>query len=572
MSPYKILKDDLGNEFMFVSEKGLSLLKNPILNKGSAFSKDEREKFELSGFLPPYISNMEEQLLRVKENYKRNKSSIEKYIYLRSLQDRNETLFYAFLKKNLERLIPIIYTPTVGDACRQYSHIFRRERGLCITPNNIQYIDTMFKNIPHKDIRIIVATDNEGILGLGDLGLGGMGIPIGKLSLYISGAGIHPSNCLPVTLDVGTNNKELLNDPLYLGLRQERLRGNKYFQFMDQFVEGVKRNSPQAMIQWEDLSRQNAFTILKRFRKKIVSFNDDIQGTGAVTLGGTLAALKIKGEKLKDQVFVLYGAGAGGVGIANQILNSMIKEGLSEKEALSRIYALDSRGLIMKGRKGLDDYKKTFAKNRSEIQNWKIKNPSMITLKDVVKNAKATVLYGTSGHPRSFTEEVVKTMSKNSKRPIIFALSNPTPKTEAAPDDIYKWSDGRAIVATGSPFPDVKYKSKLFRIAQGNNAFVFPGIGLGTIISGAKEVSNDMITSAAYALPDQVSKSDLRDGCVYPLTKKLGEISKSVAFHVAREAVREGIAPDTSDKEIMRKIESGMWIPQYLPYRDKKAS
>jgi len=370
MSPYKILKDDLGNEFMFVSEKGFSLLKNPILNKGSAFSKDEREKFELSGFLPPYISNMEEQLLRVKENYKRNKSSIEKYIYLRSLQDRNETLFYAFLTKNLERLIPIIYTPTVGDACRQYSHIFRRERGLCITPNNIQYIDTMFKNIPHKDIRIIVATDNEGILGLGDLGLGGMGIPIGKLSLYISGAGIHPSNCLPVTLDVGTNNKELLNDPLYLGLRQERLRGNKYFQFMDQFVEGVKRNSPHAMIQWEDLSRQNAFTILKRFRKKIVSFNDDIQGTGAVTLGGTLAALKIKGEKLKDQVFVLYGAGAGGIGIANQILNSMIKEGLSEKEALSRIYALDSRGLIMKGRKGLDDYKKSFAKNRSEIQNW----------------------------------------------------------------------------------------------------------------------------------------------------------------------------------------------------------
>lgn len=571
MSPYKMSKDKQGNDFMLVSVKGLSLLANPILNKGSAFSREERDKFELAGFLPPYISNMEEQLLRVKENYRREKSPIAKYIYLRALQDRNETLFYAFIRKNLERIIPIIYTPTVGEACRQYSHIFRRERGLCITPENIRHIDKMFKQIPHRDIKIIVATDNEGILGLGDLGLGGMGIPIGKLSLYISGGGIHPSHCLPVTLDVGTNNQELLTDPLYLGLRQERLRGERYLAFMDRFVKGVKKNFPKTMIQWEDLSRQNAFTILQRFKDKIVSFNDDIQGTGAVTLGGMLAALKIKKERLRDQVFVLYGAGAGGIGIGTQILNSMMKEGLSKKEAIVRIFTLDSRGLIIKDRKGLDDYKKPFAKERAVIGRWKLKDSSRIGLEDVVKNAGATVLIGTSGHPRSFTREIIEAMCKNTERPIIFALSNPTSKTEALPSDIYEWSQGRAIVATGSPFPKVRYKDRLFRIGQGNNVFVFPGIGVGSIVSGAKEVSDDMISSAAYALCDEVKEGDLRDGCVYPKLKGLREISRLVAFNVARQAVRGGLAPKISDEKIMKRIESRMWIPRYLPYKYKRA-
>jgi len=572
MRPYKILKDKEGNDVIYVTEKGIPLLKNPILNKGSAFSREERDKLELAGFLPPYISNMEEQLLRVKENYKREKTPITKYIALRALQDRNETLFYAFIKRNLEKVIPIIYTPTVGDACRQYSHIFRKERGFCITPNNIHCIDNMFKYIQREDIEIIVATDNEGILGLGDLGIGGMGIPIGKLSLYVAGAGIHPSKTLPVTLDVGTNNQELLSDPLYLGLRQERLRGDKYFEFIDLFVEGVKRNCPNAMIQWEDLSRQNAFTILNRYRGKIPSFNDDIQGTGAVILSGILAALKIKGERLTDQVFVLYGAGAGGIGIGTQILNSLKKEGLSEKEAAYRIFAMDPFGLITKEREGLEDYKKPFAKEQEVISNWTIKDPSKITLDEVVKNTRATVLIGTSGEPGAFTKEVIEIMSKNTIRPIIFALSNPTSKTEADPRDIYNGSNGKAIVATGSPFPKVKYGSRSFRIGQGNNVFVFPGIGLGSIVSKAKEVTDDMITSAAYAVCDQVSEKDLKDGYVYPQMKRLREISKMVAYNVAKEAVKGRNAPWSSEKEMMKIIEERMWEPRYLPYTDKEIS
>lgn len=570
MSPYKIIKDKKGGEYIHVAKKGLPLLQSPILNKGSAFSREERDRFELAGYLPPYISNMEEQLLRVEENFKRERTPLTKYTYLRALQDRNETLYYAFITRNLEKVIPIIYTPTVGEACRQYSHIFRRARGLCITPENIHCIDNMFKYTRKKDIEIIVATDNEGVLGLGDLGIGGMGIPIGKLSLYVAGAGIHPSGTLPITLDVGTNNQELLSDPLYLGLRQERLRGSKYFEFMDRFVEGIKRNCPGTVLQWEDLSRQNAFTILQRYQKKIPSFNDDIQGTGAVILGGTLAALKIKKEALTNQVFVFYGAGAGGMGIGNQILNSLIKEGLTQKEAASRVYAMDPFGLIVKERTGLEDYKKAFAKDIESVRQWTKKDPANITLKEVVKETRATVLYGTSGQPGAFTEEVVMTMSKNTDRPIIFALSNPTSKSEALPKDIYHWSQGRAVVATGSPFPKLRYGPKLFRIGQGNNVFVFPGIGLGAVVSKAKEITDNMITSAAYAVCDQVAKKDLEDGYVYPQIKRLREVSKAVAYYVAKEAVNSKKAPRLPEKNIIKKIEEKMWVPRYLPYIDKK--
>jgi malate dehydrogenase (oxaloacetate-decarboxylating) len=553
---------------MFVTDKGPHLLQNPFFNKGSAFSREERDRFELAGYLPPYISNMEEQLVRVKENYKREKTPLTKYTYLRALQDRNETLYFAFILKNLESVLPIIYTPTVGEACRQYSHIFGRSRGLCITPQNIHCIDNMFKHIQSENIEIIVATDNEGILGLGDLGIGGMGIPIGKLSLYVAAAGIHPMGCLPITLDVGTDNQEILNDPLYLGLRQERLRGEKYFEFIDLFVEGVKKNCPSAVLQWEDLSRQNAFTILNRYRKTIPSFNDDIQGTGAIILAGTLAALKIKRERLKDQVFVLYGAGAGGIGIGTQILNSLMFEGLSEKEAASRIFAMDPFGLITKERKGLEDYKKPFAKDGEIIFQQTKKDPSTITLEEVIKHTKATVLYGTSGQPRTFTSDIIKAMQKNTERPIIFALSNPTSKAEAVPQDMYNWSEGKAIVATGSPFSKVRYGPKLFRVGQGNNVFVFPGIGLGSIVSKTTEVSDNMITTSAYAVCEQVSQKDMKDGYVYPQIKKLREVSKTVAYYVAKEAIKEKNAPYFSDKDILKRIEEKMWVPRYLPYTD----
>jgi len=568
MSPFKIVKNKEGFDMMFVTDKGPHLLQNPLLNKGSAFSREERDRFELSGHLPPYISNMEEQLVRVKENYKREKTPLTKYTYLRALQDRNETLFFAFILKNLESVLPIIYTPTVGEACRQYSHIFGRSRGLCITPQNIHCIDNMFKNIQRENIEIIVATDNEGVLGLGDLGIGGMGIPIGKLSLYVAAAGIHPMGCLPITLDVGTDNQELLNDPLYLGLRQERLRGEKYFEFMDLFVEGVKKNCPNTVLQWEDLSRQNAFTILNRYRKKIPSFNDDIQGTGAIILAGTLAALKIKRERLKDQVFVLYGAGAGGIGIGTQILNSLMLEGLSEKAAASRIFAMDPFGLITKERKGLEDYKKAFAKDGDIIFQETEKDPATITLEEVIKYTKATVLYGTSGQPGTFTGNIIKAMQKNTERPVVFALSNPTAKAEAVPQDIYNWSEGKAIVATGSPFSKVRYGPKLFRVGQGNNVFVFPGIGLGSIVSKTTEVSDSMITASAYAACEQVSEKDLKDGYVYPQIKKLRQVSKTVAYYVAKEAIKEKNSPYFSDEDILKKIEEKIWIPRYLPYTD----
>ncbi len=549
------------SEELQISQTGGDLLHNPILNKGTAFTFAERTAFELHALLPPHVSTMTEQLQRVGENFDRLKTPLEKYIQLRALQDRNETLFYAFILSNIEETMPIIYTPTVGQACSEYSHIFRRPRGLYICPNTIDLIDPILRRF--QGIELIVATDGEGILGIGDQGVGGMGIPIGKLSLYTAGAGIHPAACLPVMLDVGTSNEALLADPLYLGTRQKRLRGDAYFDFMDRFVSGVKRNLKNATIQWEDFSKQNAFFLLNRYREEILSFNDDIQGTGAMALAGVLSALRISGSALRDEVFVIFGAGAGGIGVAQQIYAALLKEGLKANQAKSQIYAIDSRGLITVGRDGVDEYKKPFAHDRDRVSGWRLANPDQIDLLDTIQNGKATVLIGTSGQPNTFTEELARAMLKNTPRPIIFPLSNPTANTEAQPADLYRWTDGKAIVATGSPFPPVEYNDVQHLIGQGNNAFVFPGLGLGAIAVGARQITDEMCTAAAVALHEATRDS----GTVFPSIRQFRAIAQAVAFAVARDAIFSGVAARKDVDEIEAAIVDRMWYPTYVPYR-----
>jgi malate dehydrogenase (oxaloacetate-decarboxylating) len=567
MAQYRLKRDGTGKEYLEIDGRGVALVHDSLLNKGTAFTAEERELFGLSGFLPAHVATLEEQLIRTYENYARKDSAIEKHIFLRSLQDRNETLFYALLLHHLEEMIPIVYTPTVGDACRAYSHLFRFARGVFITPENIGQIDRIFGSLPFDGVELIVATDSEGILGIGDQGAGGMGIPIGKLSLYVAGAGIHPSACLPITLDVGTDNEELLADPLYLGLRRSRLRGEPYFAFIDQFVQGVKRHFPRALLQWEDFSRQNAFTLLERYRKALPSFNDDIQGTGAVVLAGTLAAVKLTGRTLADHVLLIYGAGAGGVGVARQLHVGLIEAGLSPAAARERVLTLDSRGLVVRGRPGLESYKEEFAVSADRVRSWGLDPAGKIGLIPTIEKARATAVYGLSGRRGDISEGVVRALMANTPHPLVFPLSNPTANSEADPADICRWSEGRAIVATGSPFPDVVLGEKRFVVGQGNNAFVFPGVGLGTLAVRASEVTDGMFTAAAHRVFELVPQDRLQQRCVYPAYAGLREVSKEVAIAAGEAAVRDGAARPRSSAEIAAAVEAKMWSPHYLAYR-----
>ncbi len=463
---------------------------------------------------------------------------------------------------------PNVYTPTVGLACQRFSHIFRFTRGIFLSPDNIDNVDDIFQSLPYTDIEMIVVTDSEGILGIGDQGIGGMGIPVGKLSLYIGGAGLCPPNCLHVTLDVGTNNEELLEDPLYLGIRKNRMRGDEYYDFVDKFVNGVKRNFPKAILQWEDFSKQNAFTLLEKYRNEIPSFNDDIQGTGAVTLAGIKGALRIKEEKLSDQVFAILGAGAGGIGVARQICANLIEEGLSDGEARERIYVLDSRGVIFEGRGGVDEYKKEFSRKPGFAQGWSMEGPESISLLDTVRNGGVSVLIGLSGVAGSFSEELVTELARRVDRPIIFPLSNPTDKTEAVPEDIYRWTDGKAIVATGSPFPDVNYGGNVFVLGQGNNVFIFPGVGLGALLVGAQCITDEMLTVAGKRLSELVSQDRLALNCVYPPMSDLRNLCGEVAVEVARKAMEQGVARKPVDPDKLgEKVKSRMWNPQYARFK-----
>jgi malate dehydrogenase (oxaloacetate-decarboxylating) len=535
---------------------GRDLLENPLLNKGSAFTEEERRALGLLGLLPPHVSTPDEQLARAYENFQRKTGDLERYIFLGSLQDRNETLFYMLLQRYISEMMPIVYTPTVGEGCRFYSHIYRRPRGLFI-PYPLQHeMDAILANAPVADPDVIVVTDGERILGLGDLGVGGMGIPVGKLALYTLCAGIHPATTLPILLDVGTNNEELLRDPLYLGWRHARVAGDAYDAFIDAFVKGVKRRFPRVLLQWEDFSKGNAARLLARYRDELCTFNDDIQGTGAVTLAGLLAATRSRAERLSAQRIVILGAGSSAIGISDQIVAAMIAEGASDREARSRIWLVDSHGLVHDGRESLEAAKARYA--RAE---WH--GTGALDLEAVVRRVHPTVLIGTSAQSGAFTEAIVREMASAVERPIIFPLSNPTSKSEATPHDLLAWTGGRAVVATGSPFPGVLRDGQVRRIGQCNNAFIFPGVGLGVIASGARRVTDGMFVAAARALAEwSPGLSDPSDG-LYPRLEAARMVSRSVALAVALQAGRDGVADAVPRLVLEQQIDAKMWRPAY---------
>ncbi len=565
-SPYpEVATDpDTGEHYLPVSLRGVALLKTPTLNKGTAFSRREREDFDLVGMLPDHVSPIEEQLDRVANQIHYKVSDMDKNIYLNGLMDRNETLFYRFLIENLEAMVPLIYTPTVATSCRHWSRIFRRARGVYVTPRDRGRIVDVLDCRPKASRPVIVVTDNERILGIGDQGAGGMGIPIGKLALYAAAAGIHPTRCIPISLDVGTNNPELLADPLYVGYRSERLRGEEYDDFIAEFVAAVRTVFPGALLQWEDFSNRTSFENLSRYRSSVLSFNDDIQGTAAMVVAGLMAATRQIGGKIADQRIVIVGAGSAGIGIRDQIATAMVDEGASRVDAEARIMTLDSRGLIVEGRPGLPSGKARLALSQEAVKNWQI-DDHPIGLRDVIRNARASVLVGVSGVPGVFTEEMIRRMALHAERPIIMPLSNPTSHAEVTPASAIEWTDGRAIVATGSPFPNVQYEGRVHRIGQANNVFIFPGIGLGVLTVGAHQVSDKMLLAASKALASAVTAEQVDVGQLYPSMADVRATSAKVAKAVAHQAVAEGLAPPMDG--IDQRIEEEMWFPEYLPYR-----
>lgn len=565
MIPLTALRDEqTGEEVLEVALAGQVLLDIPMLNKGSAFSEAERRDLGLLGLLPPHVAAIEEQLARAYGNYQQKASDLERYIFLISLQDRNETLFYRLLYEHIAETMPIIYTPVVGAACQHYSHIYRRPRGLYISYPQREALDTILANVPYSDVRVIVVTDGERILGLGDLGIGGMGIPVGKLSLYTLCAGIHPATTLPIMLDVGTNNQALIDDPLYLGWRHERLRDRAYDDFVEAFVQAVARRFPNVLLQWEDFSKQHARRLLDRYRDRLCSFNDDIQGTGAVTLAGLLAAVDLQGSRLREQRIVILGAGSAATGISEQIVTAMIGEGCSPEDARAAIWLVDSRGLAHTGRSDLEPFKQTYAQPLERMVSWELAQPDRITLEDVVRHVRPTILIGTAAQPGAFGEAVVREMARHVARPIIFPLSNPTSKSEAVPVDLIAWTEGRALVATGSPFAPVTYAGRTIRIGQCNNAFIFPGVGLGVIASGARRVTDAMFVAAARALSTFAPVRRDPTASLYPAVEDVRAVSRQVALAVASEAQRAGLAEATSPEELERHVAAKMWEPRYV--------
>lgn len=557
-----------GDEYLEVPFYGRELLDKPLLNKGTAFPLEERDALGLRGLLPPHVSSLRTQLDRTYRAFSVKDDDLERYVYLAALQDRNETLFFRLVLEHLEEMVPVIYTPVVAKACQNWSKIFRRPRGLYITPDDKDCIDLILANAPVAQADVIVVTDNERILGVGDQGAGGMGIPVGKLALYTLGAGIDPSRCVPVSLDVGTNNQDLLDDPLYIGYRHPRLRGDEYFDLVDALVEAVKKRFPNALLQFEDFGNKTSFRHLDKYRSEILSFNDDIQGTAATVVAGLLGALRITGGRLKDQRVVFEGAGSAGIGIARQIHAALVEDGADPDEARRQILTLDSKGLVLADREGLAPHKLTFAHPRDIISGWKIDGDS-IRLHDVVKNFKPTVMLGVSGAGRTFRQEIVEAMAETVDRPIIFPLSNPTSKAEAVPEDLFRWTNGRSLVATGSPFADVVWEGKPHRIGQCNNMFVFPGVGLGALVSGARQVTDGMFLAAAKSLASCVPDSALEQACVFPDISEVRNVSRDVAIAVAERAIAEGVAPEDGPQgdELAALVDRSMWYPEYLPYR-----
>jgi malate dehydrogenase (oxaloacetate-decarboxylating) len=564
---------------LHVPFRGADLLERPLLNKDTGFDEGERDVFGLRGLLPARMSTIEEQVNLELEHIRCKSDDLERYIGLAALQDRNETLFYRVLIQNLEEFLPIVYTPTVGRACQTFSHIMRRPRGLWITPADIDRIPELLRNarpdsagaaLPIDEVRLIVATDNERILGLGDQGAGGMGIPVGKLSLYTAGAGIYPAHTLPVSLDVGTDNPELLADPLYIGYRRARLRGAEYDDFIEAFVSAIMDVCPRAVLQWEDFKQHNAIRILDRYRHRITSFNDDIQGTGAVVLAGILAAVRALGRPLAEQRFVFLGAGAAGIGIARTVRAAMVAQGVDADTIKRAIATVDTRGLVFASRDELDDDKREFALGPEELAHYGLDGlhpGDRRDLQAVVAAVKPTVLIGTSGMAGAFTEGAIREMAASTERPVVFPLSNPTAKTEAQPVDIMAWTEGRALVATGSPFEPVVVDGVAHIVGQANNVFIFPGLGLGAIVAEAREITDEMFLLAAETLAEMVPPDRLAAGALYPAVSDLREVSRQIAARVVCQSRDCGVGRLYRDEEVLDAVDSAIWFPAYLPYR-----
>ncbi|AMY08851.1 putative NAD-dependent malic enzyme 2 [Luteitalea pratensis] len=537
--------------------RGAALLTDPLLNKGTAFTERERDALGLRGLLPPRVFTLEEQAQRSLASVGRKPDALEKYIYLANLQNRNEILFYRLVMDNIEEMVPLIYTPTVGQACLEYGAIYRRPRGLFLTLRDRGRIAEVLHHWPLQGVRLIVVTDGERILGLGDLGALGMGIPVGKLSLYTACAGVHPSYTLPITLDVGSDNQELLDGPVYIGLRQKRARGAEYDAFIEEFVTAVRTVFPKALLQWEDFGNTNAFRLLGRYRKQLPSFNDDIQGTAAVALAGVMATLRVTGGTLAQQRLLFLGAGEAGTGIADLYVAAAMSEGLSETEARARCWFVDSKGLVVKARDGeLADHKRPYAHE----------HPFIATLGEAVRTLKPTALIGVSGMPQTFTQPIVEQMAGLNQRPVVFALSNPTSKAECTAEQAYAWSDGRAIFASGSPFPEVSFKGRRHVPGQGNNIYIFPGVGLGALASESREVTDAMFLAAARTLAAMVDPADLELGRVYPALTKIRDVSLRIAAAVAAEAHDLGLAQAARPDDLVADIRARMFEPVYREY------
>ncbi|ASM97790.1 NAD-dependent malic enzyme [Vibrio vulnificus] len=551
---------------LYIPFAGPALLSTPLLNKGSAFSAEERISFNLEGLLPETTETIQEQVERAYMQYKAFESDMDKHIYLRNIQDTNETLFYRLVQNHITEMMPIIYTPTVGAACENFSNIYRRGRGLFVSYANRDRIDDILNNASNHNVKVIVVTDGERILGLGDQGIGGMGIPIGKLSLYTACGGISPAYTLPIVLDVGTNNPQRLADPMYMGWRHPRITGADYDAFVEEFIQAVQRRWPDALIQFEDFAQKNAMPLLERYKNRICCFNDDIQGTAAVTVGSLMAACQAAGSKLSEQRITFLGAGSAGCGIAEAIIAQMVSEGISDKQARSQVFMVDRWGLLQEGMPNLLDFQQRLVQKQTVTAKWETE-ANGFSLLDVVKNAKPTVLIGVSGAPGLFTQEVIQEMHKHCPRPIVFPLSNPTSRVEAVPADIIRWTNGDALVATGSPFDPVIHEGKTYPIVQCNNSYIFPGIGLGVLAVNAKRVTDEMLMESSRALATCSPLAINGKGALLPPLEEIHTVSKRIAYAVAKKAIEQGVALEIADDALQVAIEQHFWQPVYRRYK-----
>ena len=544
---------------------GFTLLNHPRLNKGTAFTEEERDAFDLHGLLPPHVGTLEEQIWRRQKAFDAYETPFEKYTFMRDLQDINETLFYALILSDVRKFMPIVYTPTVGEGCQRFSEIWRKPRGLFLSYPNQSRIEKILSHKRYDNVKAIVVSDGERILGLGDQGAGGMGIPIGKMALYTALGGIHHDVCLPVLLEMGTDNEERLENPVYIGWRHKRVRGADYDEFIETFVRAVEKRWPHVLLQWEDFAGSNAARLLAKYRDRLCTFNDDIQGTAAVVLATLLAAMKSAGTKLADQRIAILGFGSAGIGIANLLVRSLMEDGLSEAEARARIYALGRPGLLVEGAEGIHEEQKDYVRPAKDVEGWKVSDPKKIGLEEVARNAKITVLIGVAGKAGMFTEDAIRAMAKNTERPVIFPLSNPTSKSEATPEDLLRWTDGKALIGTGSPFEPVKIGGRTICIDQTNNSYIFPGLGLGIVASRARRVSDAMIMTAARALAGLSPVEKDRNGSLLPPVSQARQLSRVIAEAVARQAIAEGLS-DLKERDVAAAVAANVWEPKYVRY------